>query len=590
MAQTYDPFRAPQYIWKTSRARKLRGLRAVYEGTQYDGRPDWWTGGPNCAPLRERKPCVIYRLPKASCSQVSKFLWGEGRFPALQVGKTEANGSEEDGQVRLSEDDAKTLGTWLPELIESAGVKSAIRSTSEQAIAIGSCVVVAKLIEGQFQFSLLNPEDCWAEFRNGNLLGDVTRLLICYQFDKEVVDEQGKPIIKRHVFRQEWDETNVYTWDDVPLPPDEKIQWPGATAAPHGLTFCPVIWFRNEPLTSGVDGHSLIDGQEDEFEALDMTLSKRHQGIIYLGAPQPVETGVAEGDGPGATKRTAVQMVEAGGNTFGPKYGQAEGRPARAAGPNVTWRYEGKDVSVKLIETTGKAFEVGTLHVTDIRSRILETIGVVLTSMTDTISRVSTGAEMSARFLQLAHAPLIALVEEYRPVWWHHGLKRLVSMCCRIAVDVYSQNQSIAIPGTAAAVKVLARCYSERDGAKVWNLFRIEPKWGDFFTPSSTEIKTDVDAAAVAVEKRLVSPKTGTTYISHSFNIESIEEERREIDEQAKLDAEAEEDADRRAISKLHEGIGGDETSGAASKRGSGSGSSADDEAESSAPRSSESQ
>ncbi|HEY3494731.1 MAG TPA: hypothetical protein VGK73_08605 [Polyangiaceae bacterium] len=489
-------------------------------------------------PLRERKPCIVYKLPKASAQQVVRFLFGEGRFPKIGF---EVNEETDGSYPVVSEDDAEALQKWTASLIESAGVQPAIRVLSGRAIACRTSVAVVDLEAGEFKFTYPRAQDCWAEFKGGNPDRDVVRLVWCYEFDKEVADERGNPITKRHIFRREWDEVSIHVYEDVEVKIGQPIQWGAPTTTPHGLSFCPVVWLRNEAdEAAGIDGASLFEDLDDEFEALDMALSRRHQGIIYLGAPQLVETGVEEGDGPDETGRKAMPEGFTGPTGFsgaagysGQQYNVAA--KARRIAPDSVWTYEGKEVDVKLIETSGKAFEVGTAHVNDIRSRLLETMGVVLTSMADTVSR-TTGGEMSARFLALAHAPLIGLAQEYRQSWWPKGLRKLLSLMLRMTAEL--PDKEILVPGTKEAAEMLqrfrVRMPGVAEGAPLgWITPRMTPHWGRFFDPSSTEIKTNVEAAITARDGKVIANETAAEFVSHDFDVDNVQEELEEIEADA---------------------------------------------------------
>jgi hypothetical protein len=544
MAQAFDPFAKPELINKTARFRDINSLDLVYEGKQYEGRPDWWTGksGRNSseAPLRERKPCIIYKLPKASVQQVVRFLFGDKRFPSISIESVKPEPkeqpdieglperpeplepSEDPNYPLLERPEADALSGWIGKLIECANVEPMMRAIAAKAIACKTAVAVVEVDRGEFKITLPRPQDCWAKFADDKPDHEVERLLWCYEFDKEVAGEDGAPVIKRHIFRREWDAANVYIYDDVALEHGKPVEWGTPTTTKHGLSFCPVLWFRNEPeYASGMDGRGLYEDLHDEFEALDMALSRRHQGIIYLGTPQIVETGVEEGDGPDPTGRKAVTPGYGGRAEF------AVAPKARRIAPDAVWTYEGKDVTVSLLETSGKAFEVGTNHVNDIRSRLLETMGIVLTSMADTVSRVSTGAEMSARFLALAHAPLIALVQEYRHAWWPNGLRPLLLMLMRMTVELAESNQAILVPGTVDAVKILEKFKSD-DGK--WLGPQMRPHWGKFFEPSNSELKEGVDAAVAGKTGNVISSRTAVEFAAHDFGVDNVEVEMDEIE------------------------------------------------------------
>ncbi len=541
MAQAFDPFAKPELINKTARFREINALEKIYEGRQYDGRPDWWTGRKGNhgepVPLRERKPCITYKLPKASVQQVVRFLFGEKRFPKVTVSAVKEEPREQPDIEGLPEKpeplerspdpnfpelerpEADLLNDWIAKLIEHANLEPMMRAIACKAVACKSAAVVVEVDRGEFKLTLPRPQDCWAKFADDDPNHEVERLLWCYEFDKEVAAEDGTPTHKRHVFRREWDAKSVYVYDDVPLEHGKPIVWGQPVETPHGLTFCPVLWIRNEPeYGEGQDGRSLIEDLGEEFEALDMALSRRHQGIIYLGVPQLVETGVEAGDGPSADGRKSG--TPGYGSGAAGEYKVAP--PARRIAPDSVWTYEGKEVDVKLLETSGKAFEVGTAHVNDIRSRLLETMGVVLTSMADTVSRVSTGAEMSARFLALAHAPLIALVQEYRHAWWPYGLRPLLLMLMRMTLELAGSNQQILVPGTQDAVKLLGK-FKSSDGK--WLGPQMRPHWGRFFEPSNAELKEGAEAAVTAKDGNVVASRTAVEFVAHDFGVDNVEAE-----------------------------------------------------------------
>lgn len=559
MAKAFDPFTRPELLSKTSRACEIDRLDRIYQGKQYEGRPNWWTGkrGPNDskeAPIQERKPCVVYKLPKAAVQQVVRFLFGDKRFPSISLESTEETQSDS-FYPKLSEDETTQVNTWIADLVEHANLQPNTRAVATKAISCRTAVVVLEVDKGEFRVTLPSPQHCWAKFVNDDPAREVERLLWVYEFEKEVADEAGRPTTKRHLFRREWDAQGVSIYEDTELKIDGTVEWPAPRKEPHGLSFCPVLWIRNEAeYSTGVDGNSLYQDMGEEFEALDMVLSRRHQGIIYLGTPQLVETSEQLDKGPDATGRTADPV-----GAYATKQGsvnQASGRSARRSGPEYVWVYEGKSVDVKLLETSGKAFEVGTAHVNDIRSRILETMGVVLTSMADTVSRVSVGAEMSARFLALAHAPLLALVQEYRHTWWPHGLRSIISMLMRMTAELGASSQTILIPNTATVAPILARF----KGDEGWTTPRMKPSWGRFFEPSSDELKVSVDAAVAARDGRVIANRTAVEHTAHEFGVEDVEVEIEEIEEdaaEAQVQAQEQLETEQRALHDIAASVSG---------------------------------
>jgi len=528
-------------------------LDKIFDGSQYDGRPDWFDGrssGGKLVPLRERKPCIRYKLGAAATNQVVRFLFGDTRFPKVGVPFDSPETERKEGD--LNEEDAKQLDAWLDDLIEAANIEPKTRAFARMGISRKTAVMILEVKDGDVSITLPRPQDCYASFENDDPERAVTKLVWCYEFDKETVGQNGRPQLERHYFRREWDQKNVYVYRDVKKEIGKSVAWGKPETTPHGLTFCPVLWVRNDcEEARGIDGVGLYEGLEDDLEALDMTLSRRHQGVLYLGAPQPWEKGVEPGDGPDSEDDGVGAYSPAGD---GP-HGVVEGAKRRIA-PEYMWSYQGKDVDVQLLETTGKAFEVATRHVDDIRSRALETMGVVLTSMSDTISRVSTGAEMSARFLLLAHAPLVALVHEYRHTWWPYGLRAMLSMLMRMVVDLAASRtpdaphgQTLNVAGTTEIVPILQRFYV--DGK--WRCPRLEPKWGQMFEPSATETKTMVDAAEKAIKNSCISRKTAIQRIAPDFGVGDIQAEILAIEEDTEDGNAKELDREARQNAAMHE-------------------------------------
>ncbi len=550
MAAAFDPFTRPDLLSDTHRARCIAELASVIDGTRYDDRPGWWNGIDKAGkevPILERKPCIRYRLAEAAVKQVVRFLFGDKRFPRVSVEESEEVKLE--GYPNLTAEQAKVLTAWFASLIEAANLPHNVAQVATKAIGCKTAVVVLQADRGNYILELPEPHHCFALFADDDPKHEVIKLLWCYEFDKEVADPTGKPVLERHFFRREWDTSSVYVYQDVKKEIGRVPEWGAPTVTPHGLSFCPVLWIRNESEACAhhLDGASIIEGLEDEFEALDMTLSRRHQGVVVLGAPQLVESAEELEQGPDASGRPASDEASYVGG-----HGKVAKGRARRTGPDYVWQYLGKAVNVDLLEVSGKAFEVATTHVNDIRSRLLEQMGIVLTSMADTVSR-TTGGDMSARFLALAHAPLIALTQEYRQTWWPFGLRPILSMLARMTVELDNEKQRILVPGTNEALPLL----SQFQGPGGWITPQMEPHWGKFFDPSSTEIKESVDATVAATTGHLISTKTGIEHVAGDYGVNSVETEIEEIEGDRTEAMEREDQIRREELAGLH---GADET------------------------------
>jgi hypothetical protein len=134
---------------------------------------------------------------------------------------------------------------------------------------------------------------------------------------------------------------------------------------------------------------------------------------------------------------------------------------------------------------------------------------------------------MSARFLALAHAPLIALVQEYRHAWWPYALRPLLLMLMRMTLELVGSNQEVLIPGTSQAVELLKK-FKTKDGK--WTGPQMSPHWGRFFEPSNAELKEGAEAAVTAKDGNVISGRTAAEFVSHDFGVDNVEVELDEIE------------------------------------------------------------
>lgn len=539
----------PEYFCELPRYRTLDRYRKYYDSKQYEGRPDFFTGlkpgDANPVPLRARKPCIIYPLPRAAVNQVVRFTFGESRFPTISVEKIEKDNAV--AGESLSEEDAKTVETFVKELIDRCHIKPAMRRVMRPGLAVGTVVGILSLKRGCFDLQVANAEDVVAEFRDGDPSSDVVRAVWAYQYEDSVPGRDEKPETKRFWFRQDITDTEFIHYERLEVKQGERPKWRVERTIPHGFGFCPVVWVRNfiESDSRQIDGVSLFDNLLEEFDALNFALSQRHRGINYWGTPQPWETGVEDDDGPSAKGRTSgfSSSTTKAPNDESP-HGRVAELPARPAGPANMWTYRNENAKVGVFETTGKAFEAGTLHVNDIRSRALESMSVVLVNVSDIMGRTQQG-QMSAKFLELAYEPLLALVDEMRHLWWPAGLERILSMALRIVATL--KGEGIYIPRAAKVAKILEGFVLETTDGKLWMPPKMTPLWGDYFSPGPEEIGKVVDTAAKAQEARLVPEKDAVKSVLPYFGredvdnaIEEIEEDKIAAQEQALQQAEQE--------------------------------------------------
>lgn len=533
-ATAYDVPISPEYLPNLPRYAELQKLRKYLSGTQYDGRPDFFTGQNakgDEVPLRERKPCVIYPMPRGCIEQVVKFTFGESRFPVITVEKIDPDDAL--GGVTLTEDEADFLSGFFASLVKNAALRPGMRRTMRQGLSIGATCVLLKLKRGQFRIDLANAEDVFPQFEGGDPAAPLERLTWAYQFNKSVRGEDGKPVTKRFWYRLDVDKIAYTEFNQVEVKPGEPPVWTEAKVDKHSLGFVPAAWVRNASAEgeTGIDGFSLYGEFLDEFDALNFALSQRHRGIAVLGVPQPWETGVEDDDGPGATGRQSHGYspgVESQGSSPSPHGRVSQLNPARRIGGSQMWSYRNDKTRLGLLETTGKAFEVATNHVNDIRSRLLESMGVVIVNLNEVTGR-STQGHMSAKFLELAYEPLLALVDEMRCSWWDGALRPILELLARWIIAI--EGKGLLLPGADKAAKLLAKFYVDTTDGRVWYPPSLVPNWGEYFSDSPEDVTAKVAAAIQARDGRLIPEKDAAKSVLPMFGREDLEEALEEIED-----------------------------------------------------------
>lgn len=534
-----DPFATPERICELARHRRLDRLDRYFRSAQYEGLPDWWTGvGPGKhepVPLRERAPCVIYPLPKAAVNQATRFTVGEGRFPSIKVEPAKADDALSP-EMALSADEADVLTKLASEIQRQLRLKSVSLDLMRRGLSVGTVVPIVQIRDGKFCVDLAHARDCWPEFVGGDPEGEVERLVWCYRYEREVVLPDGSIVNRTFWFRRDITRTHFVAYFEARTPeiPGMPVQWKidDERSVEHGFGVCPVLWIRNMPAEhSSLDGVSLYQDLDEEFDALNFALSQRHRGVHYFGTPQAYETNVGEEEKPGMTGRTSRAPKEVEVDQYAHQMGargQSQAK-ARMLRPDSIWSYRG-EAELGVLETSGKAFEVATKHVADVRARILEAIDVVLLDPTTVAGK----GEISAKALAIMFAPLLALVDELRESWWERGFERILSLCLRIVATrgraLTERGQRLLLPGIARALPILDRCWLDTPDGRVWIGPRLTPSWGDYFSAGPADVKSAVDAADAAKQAGLIRPETATRYVAPYFGVHDIAAEAEEAD------------------------------------------------------------
>jgi hypothetical protein len=517
-----DLLNNPQLIAETTRARRISVLDAYMRGTQYDKRPDWFTGdagGGEIVPLRERKPCFIYPLPKAAVNQAVRFSVGEGRFPSITVDEIEEVDAIAPG-LSVSKADAEQLTKLVDEIVHAAWAKTCIRQMMASGLSRGTAVAIFGVRRGKFFVDAPRPQDCWPVFQDNDPSADVETMVWCFRHAKQV---KVKDLIldKEFLFRRDITAEHFIEYEDAEQEVGKPIKWVEKSRTAHGFGLCPVVWVRNMPEShcSDIDGVSIYGEMLDEFDGLNFSLSQQSRGIHYFGTPQAYETSVGDDERPAAVGRTAKAVNK---NEPIDPFGVTP-KKARKAAPDSIWSYKGA-ATLGILETSGKAFEVSEKHVRNIRARVLESINVVLMDPETALKQDLSGVALTRVF-----SPMLAMIDELREHWWEQCIARMISMMLRIIA--VTGGKGLLIPGATRMATLLLRFNLKHEGGMVWCPPKMTPTWGNYFSPGPDDILKNVEAAERAKTAKLITGKTATRYVSTDFGVEDPVAEAEEADD-----------------------------------------------------------
>jgi len=222
-------------------------------------------------PMSQRRPSVISTLCNTVVDDSVSFLFGEGRFPQIDI------------------DDEKTQ-----EIVNDIVNRTCLPDTMIELAhdgSVGSAALLIQVINSKIYYKSLHTEFLTPVFdkKNPNLLVKLTQKYKCKGSD---LMAQGYKIEKPdfdYWIVTEWDENNETYY--LPYLPDDlkkadfKPKIDKDLTIEHGLGFVPVLWIRN------LSGGDFIDGQSTFKKAittniqLDYQLSQCARGLTYSQEP-----------------------------------------------------------------------------------------------------------------------------------------------------------------------------------------------------------------------------------------------------------------------------------------------------------------
>jgi hypothetical protein len=442
------------------RYRRLEWLEAWVEGTQYEGKRDWFD---DAVPLWERRPCIVYPAVSLAITSYVDLLFGETRLPTFT---TKPDEDEADDEAGLGEEDSKTLDRFIAKHHKASGFRSYCRDGLAAAMGCGTAVGIHGHRNGKPFAELIPAKWCTPRLDH---TGEVLDLEVRYPYVEEYKLPTGKWAVRVKLYRRTIDAKSDTTYFPADAHQDgAEPNWKAnpALTVQHALGFCPVVWY---PFMRGCQAVNVIDGKAihalttDEIHQHDVARSQWHRCSL-LSEPQMCEMGVPPGYNPTSPGRPAiVPSTERGGRVTpdnpqrgGYLLGGTEG-DARKKGPGYVNQYPDKETKVELLTTPAEALEAQHVNVSDLRLKVQEALCVVFLDP----ENIKFAATTSGKALEAIKQKQLDRCGIYRDDIDERWLQPSISMQLRIAQRV---GKVLKVPLIKQALPILNKFAAESDG------------------------------------------------------------------------------------------------------------------------------
>lgn len=189
-------------IADSPRTRRLDELEKLWKGEAWNDRPSFWD---STVPLNERGTCVQSSIAEASGGRLINLVFGNARFPSLEIGEN-AYG------VEFSDDEKRALSKLAGAIVKQARLRPGMRQALEQGLMCGTLVAVGSLCMGRLRLQLLPAKYCEPTYGTDGALVSLE-----YRYRHDVMDDNGEPVTVW--YRRVIDAKCDSVWDGVPTNP-----------------------------------------------------------------------------------------------------------------------------------------------------------------------------------------------------------------------------------------------------------------------------------------------------------------------------------------------------------------------------------
>ena len=252
------------------RTRQLSIYQKLLDGSFYDSLPyefhEERTASGEYIPLRQRRPSVRYGLARLVVEDSVALLFSEGHFPTFDS----PDPIVRDALAAVARD------VRLNAVMVEAGLRG----------SIGSVALLLRVLRGRIFVDVLETLYLWPEWAP-DAPDTLCRVTERYKVSGASLAAQGFVVADpaaAYWFQRVWDAEFERWFEPMVVgssgPPVEDA---GRTVR-HGLGFVPLVWIRNLPGGTGVDGACTFRSAVDTSIEIDYQLSQAGRGLKYAAA------------------------------------------------------------------------------------------------------------------------------------------------------------------------------------------------------------------------------------------------------------------------------------------------------------------
>jgi hypothetical protein len=449
------------------RAARLRALRLVLDGAQYDHLPNCFqdekSPGGEYVPLRQRRPSVRSNLARTVVDDTVSLLFGDGHFPTILV---------EDEPTRQALVDL-CAERRLNEVMMDAATRGSVGS-----IALRLRILRNKVFIDALDTPYLTPE--WRD-DDPDTLASVTEKYKVSAKDLIALGYKVDPDAGDHWFERIWTDQEERAYRPYPVVPrDGKA--PVKTVDPdrsitHGLGFVPVIWVKNLPggAQGSPDGVCTFERAIDTICELDYLMSQGGRGLKYASDPTLVLKT--------SNDESTPQVGGAANALIVPPEGDAQ-----------------------LLEINGSAAAAVIKHAQELRTIALEMMHG------NRAHPDKMTAAQSGRAMELLNQGLVWLAGKLRTSYGEGALLALLKMVCAASQRV---NGGLTIGG--------------KPNLKLMDA-GLSLKWPDWYPPTADDRMAEVNALAAGLTAGVMSRESAVLTTMEFYDIPDLKAELSKIE------------------------------------------------------------